>query len=117
MNSTYNTPDDSIANGAEKIAGAAQKFASDKLDGASAAHERAAVKIHHAVDQADSFAQRGIAAAREGTAQLRDKVLHASDALTSYIRQEPVKSVLMAAAAGAAFVGLLSMVSRARSTR
>lgn len=117
MNPTPTNPVDTIANGAEKAATAVQKFANDKLDGATAAHDRAAVTIHHAVDHAENLAQRGIKAAREGTAHLREKAIHASDALTSYIRQEPVKSVLMAAAAGAALVGLLSLVSRARSTR
>jgi ElaB/YqjD/DUF883 family membrane-anchored ribosome-binding protein len=38
--------------------------------------------------------------------------VHARDATTSYIQHEPVKSMLMAAAVGAALMGLVALFSR-----
>lgn len=39
---------------------------------------------------------------------------HASDTTVNYIREEPVKAVLMAAATGAALMALVSLVARSR---
>jgi ElaB/YqjD/DUF883 family membrane-anchored ribosome-binding protein len=44
--------------------------------------------------------------------QLRVKARHASDDAVSYIRHEPVKSMLIAAAVGAALAALASLASR-----
>ena len=41
--------------------------------------------------------------------------MHASDATVNYIKEEPVKSILVAAATGAALMALVSMMSRSRS--
>jgi ElaB/YqjD/DUF883 family membrane-anchored ribosome-binding protein len=51
-------------------------------------------------------------AVREGSHQLREKSLHVKDATTRYIQHEPVKSVLIAAALGAALMGLVALFSR-----
>ena len=44
--------------------------------------------------------------------KLRVKARHASDDAVSYIRHEPVKSMLIAAAVGAALAALASLASR-----
>jgi ElaB/YqjD/DUF883 family membrane-anchored ribosome-binding protein len=58
-----------------------------------------------------------VAALRDGRQQLFDRANLASDATVSYIKDEPVKSMLIAAAAGAALMGLLGMITRPRNTR
>ena len=63
-------------------------------------------------DDASTLAHRGIDAVREGSHQLREKSLHAKDAGITYIQHEPVKSMLMAAAVGAALMGLVALFSR-----
>jgi hypothetical protein len=45
---------------------------------------------------------------------LLNQVHHANDLTVAYIKREPVKSVLWAAAAGAAIVSIISLFSRAR---
>lgn len=73
-----------------------------------------------AVDQASHVAQRGAEAVRDtvrdtmrdGVQVARDKAANLSDHTVSYIKDEPVKSVLIAAAAGATLMGLLSLMVR-----
>jgi len=65
-------------------------------------------------EQASALAHRGMDAVREGSQQLRTSALHASDSTVSYIRQEPVKSMLFAAAAGVVLTGLLVLAGRSR---
>ena len=69
-------------------------------------------KPSHLIDQANAMAHRGMEAVREGAHQLREKSLHVKDATASYIQHEPVKSMLMAAAVGAALMGLVALFSR-----
>jgi ElaB/YqjD/DUF883 family membrane-anchored ribosome-binding protein len=68
--------------------------------------------LERAGEQASALAQRGADAVRERTQQLRDQTLRASDSTLAYIKDEPVKAVLIAAAAGAALVALLGLLRR-----
>lgn len=58
------------------------------------------------------LATHGLEAVREGAHQVREKSAHLRDATTTYIQHEPVKSMLIAAAAGAALMGLIALFSR-----
>ena len=74
-------------------------------------------------DQATTLANRGLTAvqdsaqqlrdkAEKGVQQLRDKAERTSDVTASYIKNEPLKSVLIAAATGAALMALAGMIGR-----
>lgn len=52
---------------------------------------------------------------RDSSHQLRVKAEHVSDNTVHYIRHEPVKAMLIAAATGAALMALVSLISRSRS--
>jgi ElaB/YqjD/DUF883 family membrane-anchored ribosome-binding protein len=54
--------------------------------------------------------------AHRGMDVVRDKSLHVRDTTTHYIQDEPVKSMLIAAAVGAALMGLVAMFSRSDSS-
>jgi ElaB/YqjD/DUF883 family membrane-anchored ribosome-binding protein len=54
--------------------------------------------------------------AHRGMDVVRDKTMHVRDTTTHYIQDEPVKSMLIAAAVGAALMGLVAMFSRSDST-
>ena len=71
--------------------------------------------LSRATDQASAFAQRGLDAVRDTSQQLRSKAQHASDTTVNYIKHEPYKSVLIAAATGAALMALVSLISRSRN--
>jgi ElaB/YqjD/DUF883 family membrane-anchored ribosome-binding protein len=62
--------------------------------------------------QASALAQRSAQAVRDGSLHLRDQAQRASDNTLNYVRNEPVKSMLIAAAAGAAVVALLSLLRK-----
>lgn len=86
----------------------------DLSDSVNSASQRVSPLINRATEQASAFAQRGMEAVRQTSQQLRDKAMQASDTTASYIRNDPIKSVLIAAATGAALMALVSLVSRSR---
>jgi ElaB/YqjD/DUF883 family membrane-anchored ribosome-binding protein len=71
--------------------------------------------IDRTAEKASAMAHRGLDAVIEGTDHLRAKAQHAGDSTVEYIRHEPVKAMLMAAAAGAALTALISLLSRSRT--
>ena len=65
-------------------------------------------------EQIGALAQRGVDAVRGGSQQLRDSAQRASDTTVGYIKDEPVKAVLIAAATGAALMALIGLMTRSR---
>ncbi len=76
--------------------------------------DQAAPIFDRAVDQVSALAHQGVDSVRDGSQVLRSKAQHASDSTAHYIREEPVKSVLIAAATGAALMGVLALLGRSR---
>jgi len=76
--------------------------------------DQAAPMLERAVDQVNAMAHQGANSVREGSQALRSKALHASDDTARYIRGEPVKSMLIAAATGAALMAVLALLGRSR---
>jgi ElaB/YqjD/DUF883 family membrane-anchored ribosome-binding protein len=66
--------------------------------------------------QARGYANDGYDAARQQAAVLRERSLKAVDSTRGYVKDEPVKSLLIAAAVGAAVIALVEVV-RIRRTR
>lgn len=75
----------------------------------------------HSVDQAVRATQQAASGAvnsvRDTSHLLRVKAEHASDATANYIKEEPLKAVLIGAAAGAALLALVSLMARSREPR
>jgi ElaB/YqjD/DUF883 family membrane-anchored ribosome-binding protein len=69
--------------------------------------------INRIANDAEQLRQRSADALRNASFQVRESALRASDNTVAYIRDEPVKAVLIAAAVGAASMALLNAVSRA----
>lgn len=98
---------------------ASQQAANDALKSLAAAMQdlrhQATPMLERASDQVSSLARHGVDSARETSHQLRLKAERASESTVAYIRHEPVKSVLIAAATGAALMALISLVASSRS--
>ncbi len=77
--------------------------------------DQAAAGAESAIRSTQQMAADAIDALRARSSQLRDKALQASDRTVGYIKDEPFKSVLIAAAAGAALMALATLVSRSRN--
>ncbi len=70
--------------------------------------------INRLATQAEDAARRGMAAVKESTQQLREKASHATDTTAAYIKDDPIKAMLIAAATGAALMALVSLMGRSR---
>jgi ElaB/YqjD/DUF883 family membrane-anchored ribosome-binding protein len=64
--------------------------------------------------QAEAAARRGMDAVRDTSQQLRERAVQASDMTVAYVKDEPVKAMLIAAATGAVLMALISMMGRSR---
>lgn len=102
--------------GAENAIRSTQRVAQQGLDrmadGLADARAQTGSALKQLAHDAESLTHRSAEALRERSHQLREKSLHLKDATTSYIQHEPVKSVLIAAAVGAALMGLVALFSR-----
>lgn len=65
------------------------------------------------VANAEQLAHNGLASIRESSGRLLHRAQSAGQQGVVYIKDEPVKSVLIAAAAGAALTALLGLAARA----
>lgn len=83
-------------------------------DGVQDLRQQTTPIIHRVSEQAAALASRGAAAVRDGTQQVRERAVHASESTIGYIKDEPVKSMLIAAATGAALMAMLSLLTRSR---
>ena len=70
--------------------------------------------LNRAADRAGALAARSANAVREGSRQARATARQASASTVAYVRDEPVKSMLMAAATGAALLALFNLLTRSR---
>jgi ElaB/YqjD/DUF883 family membrane-anchored ribosome-binding protein len=59
--------------------------------------------------------EHGLQRARETSQQVRDTAARASAGTVNYIRHDPVKSVLIAAATGAALMALVGLLTRSNN--
>lgn len=70
--------------------------------------------LERAAERASEVTHHGLEAMRDSSRQLRDNALDASDRTVAYIKDEPVKAMLIAAASGAALMALITLISRSR---
>ena len=123
MNTSDKSPADTAAQvarnaaqGAAEVASTTRRAVGNSVDEVSASldharHETGAA-LRQLVNDSEALAHRGIEKVRDSADVLREKSLHARDVTTSYIQHEPVKAMLMAAAAGAALMALVALFSR-----
>jgi ElaB/YqjD/DUF883 family membrane-anchored ribosome-binding protein len=76
--------------------------------------DQAVHSAEHAIQATQRVANEAIDSLVDTSRQLRDKARHASHNTVNYVRDEPVKSLLIAAATGAALMALVSLVNHSR---
>lgn len=107
---------DQAAKSADSAIRSTQRMANESLDQLSdKIHElrdTAVPAINRLASEAETLARRGLDTMRERSAQIRDRAVRVSDNTVGYIKDEPVKSMLIAAATGAALMALVSLLSR-----
>ena len=109
---------DQAAASADHAIKSTQRVANEALDSLSGSvqdiRSQAAPMLNRTSEQIGALAQRGVDAVRDSSQQLRDKALRASDSAVGYVKDEPVKAMLIAAATGAALMALLGLMARSR---
>jgi ElaB/YqjD/DUF883 family membrane-anchored ribosome-binding protein len=103
---------DQASRSAENAIDATRSMVGQKMDGMADSLRGLHDQTAPLLDRASEVAKRGVNAARDTSNQLMDKAHHASDTTVSYIKDEPVKAMLIAAATGAALMALMSAMSR-----
>lgn len=83
-------------------------------DGVQQLRDQTSPRYDEAAQRARALAQQAAQSVRATTRQLRDSAVQLTDGTRQYVRDEPVKSVLIAAATGAVLIGLASLLSRSR---
>ncbi len=80
------------------------------VNGLASAYGDAQPLLARVGKQARGYAHDGYDAARNAAADLRDRSTRAVDSTRGYVKDEPVKSLLIAAAVGAAVIALVEVV-------
>jgi ElaB/YqjD/DUF883 family membrane-anchored ribosome-binding protein len=106
---------DRAARKAEQALDSTQQVANSTLDSlketVASARETAPAALSRAAEQVQELTRRGIERARDMSTDVRDKAQRAGDRTVGYIQDEPLKAVLIAAAAGAAVALLIRALS------
>lgn len=109
---------DNAANAAQGAIRSTQRSAdqamdrlSDKVDDL---RSQAAPLLNKVTSQAEAAARRGMEAVRDSSQQLRERAMQAQDMTVAYVKDEPIKAMLIAAATGALLMGIISMLGRSR---
>ncbi|KQU71218.1 MULTISPECIES: DUF883 family protein [unclassified Rhizobacter] len=107
-----------LADTADSAVKSTRRVANTALDSAESAigeaRDTAEPTIARLAGQAEALAKRGVDAVKDTASQVRERAASVGDATVRYVRDEPVKSVLIAAATGAALMGLLALIQSAR---
>jgi ElaB/YqjD/DUF883 family membrane-anchored ribosome-binding protein len=106
------------AQSADQAIKATQRVANDALNTLAGSVEdmrqQATPLLNRATQQVNTLAQQGMDTVRDTSQQLREQAIRAADSTVSYVKEEPVKAMLIAAATGAALMALISLMSRSR---
>jgi len=89
-----------------------QRVADQALGKLSSTAQDLRAQVSPLLERTGELAQRGMDAVRDRSLQVREQALRASDNTLNYIKDEPVKAVLIAAAAGAALMVLLGLLRK-----
>jgi len=110
---------DKASDNADRAIKSTQRLANETLDSLSGSvhdvRDRVAPVLNRSSEQIAELAQRGVNAVRDSSQHLREKALRASESTVGYVKDEPVKAMLIAAATGAALMALIGLLSRSRS--
>ena len=115
---TGNNLADQAASNADSALRSTQRSTNEALDTLSdkvqAAKDQAAPVINRVAAKAEELARRGADTWRDSSEQIKERAQRASDITLGYIKDEPVKAILIAAATGAALMALVTLLSRSR---
>jgi ElaB/YqjD/DUF883 family membrane-anchored ribosome-binding protein len=109
---------DNLLDGAEHALQSGRELASDTLDRANSKVRDFRASVEPVIDRfasrAQDYANRGLSVASDASVAAQRRLNHYADRTGRFVADEPVKAVLIAAAAGAVLAGLLIAARRNR---
>ncbi|MCY7306729.1 MAG: hypothetical protein LH632_11380 [Rhodoferax sp.] len=103
---------DQAANTADDAIKSTQRATNNAFESLAGGVQNLRQQAAPAINRVGALAQQGVDSVRDTAQQLRERALHATDSTVSYIKEEPVKAMLIAAATGAGLMALLSLLTR-----
>ena len=107
---------DQMADSTSQAIRQTQKMADQALGGldnsVQALRDQAAPKLDEVTHRASELAQHGVQSVRDTGRHLRASAVQVSESTVQYVRDEPVKSMLIAAATGALLMALVGLLAR-----
>lgn len=70
--------------------------------------------VERAAERATEAARLGTQKLQQGTQQVKAQLTQVTDSAIAYVKDEPVRAMLIAAAAGAALMALADLLARSR---
>ncbi|MDD5336529.1 MAG: hypothetical protein PHS32_22555 [Rhodoferax sp.] len=89
-------------------------FDNKSLEHVGSLADQAVQSADQAIKSTQRVAQDALDSVRDTSRQLRQQAHYASDRTVDYIRDDPIKAMLIAAATGAALMALVNLVSHSR---
>ena len=105
---------DKAATSADSAIRSTQRVTNDAFDSLSGGVQNLRQQAAPAMEHLNDVAQRSVDTVRDRAQQLRERAMRVQDTTVDYIKDEPVKAVLIAAAAGAALMAMVSVLTRSR---
>lgn len=109
---------DRAAEQAEQVLSGTRRVANQTIDrlqdGVDSLQSELPGGLSRAAAKMDDLARRGLDNARHASERVRLEMSRTGDATVGYIRDQPVKSVLIAAAAGAGIAALIGLLQSRR---
>ena len=103
---------DKAATSADSAIRSTQRVTNDVFDSLSGGVQNLRHQAAPAMEHLNDVAQRSVDSVRDRAQQLRERAMRVQDTTVDYIKDEPVKAMLIAAATGAGLMALLSLLAR-----
>jgi len=121
MNSPTQDRLDEAARQAHNGISAGQRYAHDAVeriaDTAQDLGQQVRPTVNRLTARAEDLARQGSEWVKQGSGRVRERAAQAGDRTVGYVREEPVRSVLMAAAAGALLYAVIRAFGSSRNDR
>ncbi|MEO7939064.1 MAG: hypothetical protein ABIR55_10600 [Burkholderiaceae bacterium] len=107
---------DHVADSTSQAIQSTQKATNQALGGldnsVQSLRDHAAPKLDEMTQRASDFAHQSVQSVRDTGRRLRESAVEVSEGTVQYVRDEPIKSMLIAAATGAMLMALVTLLAR-----
>ncbi|HSD39007.1 MAG TPA: hypothetical protein VLC92_15955 [Rhodocyclaceae bacterium] len=100
----------------DSVTGMFSRRTDEAVNNAIAAEEAGTDLGDETSSRLGGFVRDGVKRVRAAREQFKNQITQARECTTAYVREEPVKALLIAAAAGALLAGTITLLGRSRAS-